>query len=91
MAQAVHGTAPDIAGKGVANPISEILSGVMLLDWLFSHKGKDKTLFDTARVIENSLFSQLASGDIKERTFDLGGNASTRDFTHGLVRRIESK
>ena len=91
MAQAVHGTAPDIAGKGVANPISEILSGVMLLDWLFSHKDKDKTLFDTARVIENSLLSQLASGDIKERTSDLGGNASTRDFTHSLVRRIESK
>jgi 3-isopropylmalate dehydrogenase len=88
MGQAVHGTAPDIAGKGIANPVSEILSGVMLLDWLFSHRSQGRKLFETARLIEKALREQLSSQDPKDRTLDLDGNASTQEFTSRLSKRI---
>jgi 3-isopropylmalate dehydrogenase len=89
MAQAVHGTAPDIAGEGVANPVSEILSTVMLLDWLFSKKGQERKVFETARIIESAVKEQLSSHDLKDKTLDLGGNSSTQEFTMRLSNRIQ--
>ncbi|MDH2899707.1 MAG: isocitrate/isopropylmalate dehydrogenase family protein [archaeon] len=88
MGQAVHGTAPDIAGKGIANPVSEILSSVMLLDWLFSHKGEERKVYETARVIERAIKKQLSSQDPKDKTLDIDGNASTQEFTSRLSNRI---
>jgi 3-isopropylmalate dehydrogenase len=88
MAQAVHGTAPDIAGKGIANPTSEILSGVMLLDWLYSRHPVRKELLETARLIEDTVKIQLASQDPKDKTPDLGGRASTKEFTSKLCMKI---
>jgi 3-isopropylmalate dehydrogenase len=89
MGQAVHGTAPDIAGKGIANPVSEILSTAMLLQWLFSKKGeKDSKLLETARMIESSVSEQLSSQDRTDLTVDLEGTASTVEFTSRLTKRM---
>ncbi len=62
MAQAVHGSAPDIAGKKIANPTAEILSTVMLLRWLES-KGADQKLGKAAGDIERATIGALNSGD----------------------------
>jgi 3-isopropylmalate dehydrogenase len=90
MAQAVHGTAPDIAGKGVANPVAEVLSVVMLLDWMFSCKGEERKVWETARRIENAVRQQLLSQDPKDKTIDLKGRASTQEFTSSLCMKILS-
>jgi 3-isopropylmalate dehydrogenase len=91
IAQAVHGTAPDIAGKGIANPVSEILSAAMLLDWLSLENPDGQQKKETARIIENAVVSQLLSQDPRDRTPDLGGIASTREFTSNLMRRIQEE
>ncbi len=90
MAQSVHGSAPDIAGKGIANPVAEILSTAMLLDWLYSsEKGRNnESFFKTARAIENAIKMQLTSSDPRDRTRDIGGQASTTEFTSRLISRL---
>ncbi len=75
MFEAVHGTAPDIAGKGLANPTALLLSAVMMLDWL-GHP-------DLARKVEKALYKVYADG--KVRTGDLGGTATTHDFTQAVI------
>lgn len=80
MAQAQHGSAPDIAGQGTANPTGMILSGAMLLDWLAARRG-DASLAAAARLIENAVTSVIATGVM---TRDLGGTASTREFTDAV-------
>ncbi|MGA2876603.1 MAG: isocitrate/isopropylmalate dehydrogenase family protein [Nitrososphaerales archaeon] len=87
MAQAVHGSAPDIAGKGVANPVAEILSTSMLLEWLYA-KYDDDSLRKTASTIENSVHKILSSGDPGSLTADLGGSATTQQFTSQIVKEI---
>jgi len=84
MAQAVHGTAPDIAGKGIANPSALILSTAMLLDWLQQRSGDGK-----CREISTAL--QRAVKDVINRgvlTADLGGKTSTDDFADAVLRSI---
>jgi isocitrate dehydrogenase (NAD+) len=76
--EAVHGSAPDIAGKGVANPIALLLASVMMLE--HCHLPHMATRLRTA--IDNTLNLD------KVRTGDLGGRASTAEFTHALVERI---
>ncbi|MDL5360583.1 isocitrate/isopropylmalate dehydrogenase family protein [Halalkalicoccus sp. NIPERK01] len=73
----VHGTAPDIAGEGVANPTAAILSAAMLLD----HLGYDE---ESTRV-EEAVTGVLEAGP---RTADLGGEASTEDVTSAVVERL---
>lgn len=73
----VHGSAPDLAGTGNANPMAAIMSGAMLLD----HLG----LPGAARAVENAVIAQLASG---ETTPDLGGNRSCREVGDGILARI---
>ena len=87
IAQAVHGTAPDIAGKGIANPVSEILSCNLLLEWLFK-KTSDQRLVTTFKLIEDAVSSQLSSQDPKDKTLDMGGSASTVEFTKRLNGRL---
>ena len=87
MAQAVHGSAPDIAGKGVANPVAEILSTSMLLEWLHAKYGDD-SLKKTASTIENSAHKILSSGDAGSLTVDMGGSATTQQFTSQIVKEI---
>jgi isocitrate dehydrogenase (NAD+) len=76
--EAVHGSAPDIAGKGIANPTALIQSAVMMLDHLREHTA--------ARKIEAALLAQYRRGDIK--TGDLGGKATTREFTDALCNAV---
>lgn len=83
--QPCHGTAPDIAGQGVANPVAAIQSGVMLLDYLADRRS-DPAPREAARRIETALQSALESGEVQTR--DIGGNVTTRDACHAVVRRI---
>lgn len=84
MAQAAHGSAPDIAGKNIANPTSMLLSTVMLLEWLASNH-KDNNLNEIAKIMENAVLKTIAEGPT---TRDLGGTASTTEFTEEIIKRI---
>lgn len=76
--EAVHGSAPDIAGKGIANPTALLRSSIMMLDHL--------EMFDEARKIDNAINKTLA---IKELTTgDLGGKASTQEFTNNVIKNL---
>jgi 3-isopropylmalate dehydrogenase len=86
MAQASHGSAPDIAGKDVANPVGMILSAAMLVTWL-SGERKDPAAGEAGQAIERALAAVLEKGP---RTRDLGGMASTSEFTAAVVRRLLS-
>ncbi|KAF5093631.1 hypothetical protein D0Z00_003957 [Geotrichum galactomycetum] len=78
--EAVHGSAPDIAGKGLANPTALLLSSVMML----RHMG----LNEHAAKIENAVLSTIASGK-ENRTGDLKGTASTKHFTEQVISRLQ--
>jgi tartrate dehydrogenase/decarboxylase/D-malate dehydrogenase len=80
MFEPVHGSAPDIAGKGTANPIAQIWSGAMMLQ----HLGESKAALAIERVVE----SVLARSDV--RTPDLGGKASTRDVGQAIASEISA-
>jgi isocitrate dehydrogenase (NAD+) len=77
--EAAHGAAPDIAGKGIANPIGLILSGAMLLDHLGQREAAERVRRAVARV--------LAAG--RCQTPDLGGHSSTRELTRAICAEIE--
>jgi 3-isopropylmalate dehydrogenase len=85
MAQAVHGSAPDIAGRGVANPIAEILSGALLLRWLGARSGPEE-LELVAADVEAAVAEALAAGD--HRTPDLGGSATTAELAEAICERL---
>ena len=85
MAQATHGSAPDIAGRGIANPTAMIVSTAMLLDWLGRRHG-DARLERAARRIEDAVDVTLRASE--HRTADLGGSASTRALTAAVVERV---
>lgn len=76
--ESVHGTAPDIAGKDMANPTALLLSSCMML--------RHMELFDHANMIENAVLKTIAEG--KFRTKDLGGNATTRAFTEAICKLL---
>ncbi len=76
--EAVHGSAPDIAGKGIANPAALILAGAMMLDHLGETEAGNHVRAAVAGVIEQD----------KVRTRDLGGRATTTEFGDAVVRRI---
>lgn len=76
--EAVHGTAPDIAGKGVANPSSVILAGCMLLE----HVGQG----ERALRVRSALEETIRAGTTVTR--DLGGAASTDEFTDAIIERL---
>ena len=76
--EAVHGSAPDIAGKGIANPLALLLAAAMMLD----HVGHATT----ARRVRTAIDETLHDDNV--RTGDLGGKASTQDMTAALVRRL---
>jgi methanogen homoisocitrate dehydrogenase len=76
----VHGSAPDIAGKNIANPIAAIRSAAMLLDYLGDREG--------AARVDSSINLVLARGI---RTGDLGGSAGTREFGDAVLREIRQR
>lgn len=85
MAQAQHGSAPDIAGQDMANPVSLILSAGLLLDWLGRRHGHQH-LSHAGALIESVTDSLVAQSET--RTADLGGNAGTRRFTEAFRAEI---
>jgi isocitrate/isopropylmalate dehydrogenase len=87
MAQAQHGSAPDIAGQDRANPISLILSAAMLLDWLGRKRGS-RELAAGAQIIERAVDAVLK--DPARRTADLGGPLGTHAFTAELCKQIKA-
>jgi 3-isopropylmalate dehydrogenase len=82
VAQAQHGSAPDIAGQGVANPTSLILSAAMLLDWMARRRG-DGALADAARRIGAAVDRVL--DDPATRTRDVGGPLGTEVFAAAVI------
>ena len=78
MFEAVHGTAPDIAGKGLANPTALLLSGIMMLN----HLGESSA----AQRIEAALEKVYREG--KHATRDLGGKATTNEFTEAVIAAL---
>jgi tartrate dehydrogenase/decarboxylase/D-malate dehydrogenase len=76
MFEPVHGSAPDIAGRGIVNPVAAILSASMLLD----HLGLD------GRRVERAVAAVLAEGRV--RTPDLGGSSSTREVTDAVLEQM---
>jgi isocitrate/isopropylmalate dehydrogenase len=85
VAQAQHGSAPDIAGQGIANPTSLILSAAMLLDWLGRRHGSDALAAAAAR-IEAAVETVLA--DPARRTRDVGGPLGTDAFAAAVVEAL---
>jgi isocitrate dehydrogenase (NAD+) len=78
--EAVHGSAPDIAGKGIANPVALMLAAAMMLD----HVGR----LDLGNRFRKAIDETLNIDQL--RTGDLGGKASTGDFAAGVVKRIQA-
>ncbi|MFQ5881607.1 MAG: isocitrate/isopropylmalate dehydrogenase family protein [Candidatus Methylomirabilales bacterium] len=72
--QPAHGSAPDIAGQGMANPLAAILSASMMLDWL-GQRYQDSAASKAAELLEHAVVQVLKEGRVKTR--DLGGKAST--------------
>ena len=85
MAQATHGSAPDIAGKGIANPYAMIMSGQMLLDWL-GHKHEEPRAVEAAQSMERAVESVIKAGRVL--TPDLGGTASTSQMGDAIVAAV---
>jgi isocitrate dehydrogenase (NAD+) len=76
--EAVHGSAPDIAGKGIANPLALLLAAAMMLDHVDRH--------DAAKKLRAAIDGTLRVDGV--RTGDLGGKATTRDITQAILRRL---
>lgn len=83
--EAVHGSAPDIAGQNKANPLALIMSSVMLLNYLHETRG-DANAKRAAEKIKTAYNAALAEGD---KTADLGGSLSTIAFADALAARIK--
>ena len=78
MYEPIHGSAPDIAGQGVANPVSMILSVAMMMRESFDRE-------EDASRIEKAVEATLAAGIF---TRDLGGSASTKEMTEDIIKRL---
>ena len=83
--QASHGSAPDIMGQGIANPLGTILAGALMLTWLGERK-QDPNLPQTAARIARAVETVLASG--KTLTRDLGGQASCAEMTKAVCEAL---
>lgn len=76
--EAVHGTAPDIAGKGIANPLALLLSGVLMMEYMGERRVADR--------VRQAVWDVLSEG--KHVTGDLGGSANTKTFADALIDKL---
>lgn len=81
MFEPVHGSAPDIAGKGIANPIAQIWSGAMMLRHLGASEAAD--------AIENAIADVLSKSEV--RTADIGGHATTKEMGATITQQVSKK
>jgi isocitrate dehydrogenase (NAD+) len=77
--EAVHGSAPDIAGQGVANPTAILMSAILMLRHLGETDAADRT--------EKALMEVFTEGEV--RTRDLGGTAKTADFANAIIDKLK--
>ena len=84
--EAVHGTAPDIAGKDLANPLALLMSAVMMLRYLAETR-EDQSCATAADRIRDAYNACLIRG---EKTRDLGGDLGTDQFASAMVRKLEA-
>ena len=77
--EAVHGSAPDIAGQGIANPTAILMSGILMLRHIGEMNAADR--------VEKALMEVFAEGEI--RTKDLGGTAKTADFANAIIEKLK--
>ena len=82
--EAVHGSAPDIVGKGIANPLALLMSGVMMLDHL-AEETDDTSLGKAATSIRSAYERAIVEG---KKTRDLGGDLGTDAFTDAVIDRL---
>lgn len=82
--EAVHGSAPDIAGKNLANPLALLMSAVMMLNFLAVDRG-DTVCHDVAARIKHAYDRALADG---QKTRDVGGTLGTREFRQAVIERL---
>lgn len=87
IANAGHGSAPDIAGQGIANPSGLILSATMLIEWMGDKKGLN-SYADAAAAIHRSVDTVLTN--VETRTRDLGGACSTEDFADAIIAKLHA-
>ena len=80
MFEPVHGSAPDIAGKGIANPIAQIWSAALMLE----HLGRE----DLAKTIVQAIENVLMEGEVK--TADIGGSASTKQMGTAIIEKSKN-
>ncbi|HVJ59922.1 MAG TPA: isocitrate/isopropylmalate family dehydrogenase [Burkholderiaceae bacterium] len=85
MAQATHGSAPDIAGRGIANPYAMIESARLLFDWLGHSRGNDAAVRMAAAM---SRATTAALADADARTGDIRGRGNTASFTQAIVQQL---
>ena len=83
--QPAHGTAPDIAGRGMANPSAMFLSLAMMLDWLGQRHG-DPALADGARAIESAIRGAFIGGQV--RPYDFGGSSGTAEMLRAVLEGL---
>ena len=76
--EAVHGTAPDIAGRGIANPLAVLSSALLMLDYVGEQK--------IARRVERAVWDVLEAG--RHVTGDLGGKATSAEFTDAIIDKL---
>jgi isocitrate dehydrogenase (NAD+) len=76
--EAVHGTAPDIAGKGISNPLAVLMSALLMLEYVGEHKVKAR--------IDRAVWDVLEEG--RHLTGDLGGKAGTAEFTEAIIDKL---
>jgi len=83
--QPCHGSAPDIAGKGIANPFAMILSAAMMLDWL-GKKHSNETMIKHGKILRDGVYEVVANGE--HLTRDLGGTSGTIDAANAVMTTI---
>jgi 3-isopropylmalate dehydrogenase len=88
MFEPIHGSAPRIAGKNMANPIASILSAKMMLEWLAQTR-KDEAPKRAAEKIEEAVEQVLTKG--KVRTYDLGGESSTTQVGDAITEAVRKQ
>lgn len=79
--EAVHGSAPDIAGQGIANPLALMMSGVMMLHHINEHAAADR--------IKTAYNRVLAQGNPLHLTRDIGGQATTKEFVTAVIKHLK--
>jgi 3-isopropylmalate dehydrogenase len=87
MAQATHGSAPDIAGKNIANPYAMMMSGKMLLEWL-ALKNNDTQLYNATKLLEKAIKKAIAE---KAVTKDIGGTLTTTEMTQKICTFLKEE